>query len=282
MKKLSILLYVIILWISVLSFKASAQSSFSVPPKSIPTKVAFTCGAGVDQYWHVTSITCVGRANGGYKFRIKGKANKSHKSYMVELFYILPGKRLTVAGSYYFPTIVEGNDFSFDIVSAFSGSSPKQFDGFFINSEILQNALRREIEEATMEKNSPTPKEVEESQTNVPIPKKIDPNKIYELDAVEQKPEFPGGGTLALMNYISKNIRYPWICKEQKIQGDVLVSFIVEKDGSVSDVNVVKRVHANLNTEAVRVVKSLPKWKPGLVEGQPVRVQMAVYVNFKL
>lgn len=84
------------------------------------------------------------------------------------------------------------------------------------------------------------------------------------------------------MNYISKNIRYPWICKEQKIQGDVLVSFIVEKDGSVSDVNVVKRVHANLNTEAVRVVKSLPKWKPGLVEGQPVRVQMAVYVNFKL
>ena len=58
--------------------------------------------------------------------------------------------------------------------------------------------------------------------------------------------------------------------------------FVVEKDGSVSNVTALKKVHANLNTEAIRVVKSSPKWKPGLVEGQPARVQMAVYVNFKL
>ena len=86
----------------------------------------------------------------------------------------------------------------------------------------------------------------------------------------------------AFMSHISKSIRYPWICKEQKIQGNVLVGFVVEKDGSVSNVTALKKVHANLNTEAIRVVKSSPKWKPGLVEGQPARVQMAVYVNFKL
>lgn len=67
-----------------------------------------------------------------------------------------------------------------------------------------------------------------------------------------------------------------------KIQGNVLVSFIVEKDGSVSDVTAVKKVHANLNTEAIRVVKSLKKWTPGTKDGQPVRVQSAVYVTFSL
>lgn len=84
------------------------------------------------------------------------------------------------------------------------------------------------------------------------------------------------------MNYISKSIRYPWICKELKIQGDVLVGFIVEKDGSVSNITVYKNIHANLDSEAVRIVKSSPKWKPGTINGEPVRIQMGVYVKFRL
>lgn len=98
---------------------------------------------------------------------------------------------------------------------------------------------------------------------------------------MDKEPEYPGGNQ-ALLADIARSIRYPMICKQQKIQGDVLVSFIVEKDGSVSDVTAVKKVHANLNTEAVRVVKSLKEWTPGIKDGQPVRVQSAVYVTFSL
>ena len=104
---------------------------------------------------------------------------------------------------------------------------------------------------------------------------------MYKGSEVDKEPEYPGGNQ-ALLADIARSIRYPMICKQQKIQGDVLVSFIVEKDRSVSDVTAVKKVHANLNTEAVRVVKSLKEWTPGIKDGQPVRVQSAVYVTFSL
>ena len=110
---------------------------------------------------------------------------------------------------------------------------------------------------------------------------KSDPNKIYKSSEVDQEPEYPGGAGV-LQSDIARSIRYPMVCKQQKIQGNVLVSFIVEKDGSVSDVTAVKKVHANLNTEAIRVMKSLKKWTPGTKDGQPVRVQSAVYVTFSL
>lgn len=281
MKRLSILLCIITLGVFIMAPTATAQTSFSTPPKSYPTKVPFKCDAGVDRYWHVTSVTCIGRANGGYKFRIKGTAQKTSRSLTIDLFYIMPGNRLMSAGAYFFPSIEEGKPFSFEIVSAFSGYAPAKFNGFLISSEVLQKSLHREMEETAKKKSVSTSDKMENPQNEAPTPKRVDPNKIYKWDEVEQKPEFSGGNQ-ALLNYIAKNIRYPWICKERKIQGDVLVSFIVENDGSVSDVNAVRKVHANLDTEAVRVVKSLPKWQPGLVEGQPVRVEMAVYVNFKL
>ncbi|MEB3374294.1 energy transducer TonB [Bacteroides sp. CR5/BHMF/2] len=119
-----------------------------------------------------------------------------------------------------------------------------------------------------------TPKE----DRREPAQSKVSPNKVYKGSEVDKEPEYPGGNQ-ALLADIARSIRYPMICKQQKIQGDVLVSFIVEKDGSVSDVTAVKKVHANLNTEAVRVVKSLKEWTPGIKDGQPVRVQSAVYVT---
>ena len=96
---------------------------------------------------------------------------------------------------------------------------------------------------------------------------------------VENMPEFPGGD-LGLMKYIQKNVRYPAIAKEYNITGKVYISFIVDKQGSVTNVKVVRGVDKNLDEEAVRVVKSLPKYKPGKQRGKPVRVMFTIPINF--
>jgi len=98
---------------------------------------------------------------------------------------------------------------------------------------------------------------------------------------VENMPEFPGGD-LGLMRYIQKNVKYPAIAKEYNITGKVFVSFIVDKSGSVTNVKVVRGVDKNLDAEAVRVVKSLPKYKPGKQRGKAVRVMFTIPINFTL
>ena len=94
MKRLSILLCLIVLGAFFMSHATFAQTSFSIPPKSYPVNVPFKCDAGVDRYWHVTSVTCTGRANGGYKFQIKGVAQKTSRSLPIDLFYPMPGNRI--------------------------------------------------------------------------------------------------------------------------------------------------------------------------------------------
>ncbi len=98
---------------------------------------------------------------------------------------------------------------------------------------------------------------------------------------VENMPEFPGGD-LGLMKYIQKNVRYPAIAKEYNITGKVYVSFIVDKTGSVTNVKIVRGVDKNLDAEALRVVKSLPKYTPGRQMGRPVRVMFTIPINFTL
>jgi len=98
---------------------------------------------------------------------------------------------------------------------------------------------------------------------------------------VEDSPEFPGGIN-ALLDYLRKNIKYPAICRESNIQGRVIVSFIVNKDGAIVDPEVVKGVHPSLDKEALRVISSMPNWKPGAQRGKPVRVKYSVPVNFRL
>ena len=98
---------------------------------------------------------------------------------------------------------------------------------------------------------------------------------------VENMPEFPGGD-LGLMKYIQKNVRYPAIAKEYNITGKVFISFIVDKTGSVINVKVARGVDKNLDAEAVRVIKSLPKYKPGKQRGKAVRVMFTVPINFTL
>jgi len=98
---------------------------------------------------------------------------------------------------------------------------------------------------------------------------------------VEDMPEFPGG-EMALRTYIASAIKYPVIAQENGIQGKVYVTFVVGKDGSVSDAKIARGVDASLDKEALRVVNTLPKWKPGKQRGKPVNVSYTVPINFVL
>ena len=98
---------------------------------------------------------------------------------------------------------------------------------------------------------------------------------------VEVQPEFPGGNT-AMMKFLSDNIKYPVIAQENGIQGRVITNFVVERDGSITDVQVVRGVDPSLDKEAVRVIQSMPRWKPGQQRGSAVRVRFTLPVVFRL
>ena len=110
-------------------------------------------------------------------------------------------------------------------------------------------------------------------------PKHVEENKVF--DVVEQMPSFPGGPQ-ALLQYLNSNVKYPVVAQENGVQGRVVISFVVEKDGSVTDVQVAKSVDPSLDKEAQRVVKSMPHWIPGKQNGSAVRVKYVVPVSFKL
>ena len=112
-----------------------------------------------------------------------------------------------------------------------------------------------------------------------PAPKPEVATKVF--DVVEEMPSFPGGSA-ALMSYLSSNTKYPVVAQENGVQGRVIVSFVVERDGSISDVKVARSVDPSLDREAQRVVKSMPKWKPGKQNGSAVRVKYTVPVVFRL
>lgn len=103
--------------------------------------------------------------------------------------------------------------------------------------------------------------------------------KVYEHPA-EVMPEYPGGMS-AMVEFLSKNVKYPKDAAKQKVEGRVLVWFVVETDGSLTDVKVAKKVFPSLDAEAVRVVKTMPKWTPGKHNDQPVRVRFALPIVFK-
>jgi len=108
---------------------------------------------------------------------------------------------------------------------------------------------------------------------------KEDDSPVFYI--VEEMPEFPGG-ELALRQFIANAIKYPVIAQENGIQGKVYVSFVVGKDGQVSDARVIRGVDASLDKEALRVVNSLPRWKPGKQQGEAVRVSFSVPISFVL
>ena len=101
------------------------------------------------------------------------------------------------------------------------------------------------------------------------------------FDMVEEMPSFPGGPA-ALMQFLQSNTHYPAVAQENGVQGRVTVSFVVEKDGSITDVQVARSADPSLDKEAIRVVKSMPRWTPGRQNGSTVRVKFNVPVTFKL
>ena len=105
-------------------------------------------------------------------------------------------------------------------------------------------------------------------------------NPVFEV--VEVMPEFPDGGMPGLMNFLSNNIKYPVNAQKRGVQGRVSVQFIVNADGSISDVGIIRAVDPDLDGEAVRVISTMPKWKPGTQRGKPVRVKYTVPVMFRL
>ena len=112
-----------------------------------------------------------------------------------------------------------------------------------------------------------------------PAPKPEVATKVF--DVVEEMPSFPGGN-VALMSYLNGNTKYPVVAQENGVQGKVIISFVVERDGSISDVKVARSVDPSLDREAQRVVKSMPRWTPGKQNGQTVRVKYTVPVVFRL
>ncbi len=98
---------------------------------------------------------------------------------------------------------------------------------------------------------------------------------------VEDQPEFPGGET-ARQQFLSDNLRYPQMAREAGIQGTVFVTFVVEIDGSVTDVRIVRGIGGGCDEEAMRVVRMMPNWQPGRQRGQPVRVQFVMPIRFRL
>lgn len=103
--------------------------------------------------------------------------------------------------------------------------------------------------------------------------------KVFSV--VEHMPEFPGGAP-ELYQYLARNIKYPKSAMERKVQGRVISQFVVKKDGSITDVKIVKGVDAELDAEAVRVISGMPKWKPGMQNGKAVDVKYTVPVTFRL
>lgn len=112
-----------------------------------------------------------------------------------------------------------------------------------------------------------------------PVVEEVADETIYQI--VEENPSFPGGDA-ACMKWLAENIKYPPICVEQGIQGRVIATFVVNRDGSIVDIEIVRSPDPYLSKEAERVLKLMPRWKPGKQRGKPVRVKFSLPVMFRL
>ena len=133
-----------------------------------------------------------------------------------------------------------------------------------------QEEVPADLMDEILQKMTEEQKETEESISN-----------DEPLMTADNMPEFPGGN-MAMLPYLSSNIRYPKEARDNNIQGRVMISFIIEKDGSITNAEVVKGVHELLDSEALSCVSAMPAWTPGTHQGQPVRVRSMIPINFKL
>jgi len=122
---------------------------------------------------------------------------------------------------------------------------------------------------------------IEEPVGNADVKQVVEENTNQIFTAVEKSPSFPGGEG-AFGKYLGKNIKYPAVARENNVQGRVILTFVVERDGSLTDIKVVRGIGSGCDEEAIRVLKASPKWTPGIQNCRPVRVQYSIPVNFAL
>ena len=151
-----------------------------------------------------------------------------------------------------------------------------------VQEELIINVVEDDVETQEVEINTEDNKDVEVViQAPVEVVEEEEEEEVVFV-VVEDMPVFPGGQD-KLYKYLAENIKYPIIAQENGIQGRVICQFVVNKDGSIVDVEVVRSGgDPSLDKEAVRVIKSMPKWTPGKQRGKPVRVKHTVPVNFRL
>ena len=144
--------------------------------------------------------------------------------------------------------------------------------------EIMDNDS--DVEESTIQASDDTQAAVEVKYTPVEVEEEeVEEQQIFQV--VEEMPEFPGG-MAECMKWLSKNMKYPTISQENGVQGRVIVQFVVNADGTIVDPVVVRGVDPYLDKEALRVISTMPKWKPGKQRGKAVRVKYTVPVMFRL
>ena len=148
-------------------------------------------------------------------------------------------------------------------------------DDFFEEMEILPDVEKNEMVAAAI----PTAAPSITTKIEQPVPEPIANDDKPRV--VQQMPEYPGG-IVEFMKWLQRTLRYPPTAQEQGIQGSVMVSFIVNADGTITDQKVVRGVNEDLDAEALRVISHMPKWKPGLDKGKPCRTLFAIPIVFKL
>ena len=151
----------------------------------------------------------------------------------------------------------------------------EQVENGVVSDDSLAHVSEREKTTPEVKSTTKTGEKAVESSD----PKKVFTGKVYDL--VDEMPSFPGGPA-ELMKWLSSHIQYPAIARESCIQGTVIVAFIVEPDGSVSNAKLVRSVDPYIDQEALRVVRQMPKWNPGKRAGIPVRVRYCLPIKFKL
>ena len=136
------------------------------------------------------------------------------------------------------------------------------------------------VQESTIQATDDIKQAIEVKYTPVEVVEE-EPEEEQIFQVVEEQPEFPGG-QIELMKFLQKNIKYPTISQENGVQGRVIVQFVVNRDGSIVDTQVMRGVDPYLDKEALRVVSTMPKWKPGKQRGKPVRTRFTLPVQFRL
>ena len=155
---------------------------------------------------------------------------------------------------------------------------PQSADKLNVVDEEPEVELKDEMAPPENDVDLKTLDEVEDSEQ----PNAVDmENNPLNFRIVEQLPEFPGGA-VEFMKWLTKNLHYPSSAQQRKVQGKVVAQFIVNTDGSISDIEIMKSVDASLDREAVRVLRLMPNWKPGQQDAKPCRTQVCIPIVFKL